>query len=139
MLKIRKKRPCCICRKWFLPGPQAKERQVTCDNPKCKREWHRRQCAKWNKKNADYFRNNYLQKKLEIARQKEQLPPDTSKEGRQNRPRPPCFFRLPIDPIEGVIQTELLVIIDYVIKIQIFHLQKRMRKNLVVNKGSPLH
>jgi len=78
-------------------------------------------------------------KKLESARQKEQLPPSISKEGHQYRPRPPCFFRLPINPIEGVIQTELLVIIDYVIKIQIFHLQKRMRKNRVVNKGSPLH
>ena len=139
MPKIRKKRPCGICRRWFLPRPQAKEHQVTCDNPKCKREWHRRQCAKWNKKNTDYFNTNYLQKKLESARQKEQLPPSISKEGHQYRPRPPCFFRLPINPIEGVIQTELLVIIDYVIKIQIFHLQKRMRKNRVVNKGSPLH
>ena len=58
------KRPCCICRKWFLPDVQQKGRQKTC-SPDCKRELHRRHCQAWNKKNKAYFKNNYLGRKLE--------------------------------------------------------------------------
>jgi hypothetical protein len=59
------KRPCCICRKWFSPDVRQKNWQKTCDNPECRREHHRRLCAKWNKKNKEYFQSNYLNKKLE--------------------------------------------------------------------------
>ena len=38
---------------------------MTCGDPRCKREWHRKKCAEWNRKNEDYFRANYLQKKLD--------------------------------------------------------------------------
>lgn len=60
----RGKRPCCICRKWFLPDMRQKGRQRTC-SPDCKDERHRRQCEDWNNKNKAYFKNNYLGKKLE--------------------------------------------------------------------------
>ena len=58
------KRPCCICRKWFLPDVRQKGRQKTC-GPDCKKELHRRQCEGWNKNNKAYFKNDYLSKKLE--------------------------------------------------------------------------
>jgi len=60
----RRKRPCCICRKWFLQDARQKGRQKTC-SADCKNELHRRQCGDWNKKNKAYFKNNYLGKKLE--------------------------------------------------------------------------
>lgn len=60
----RGKRPCSICRKWFLPDVRQKGRQKTC-SPDCQRERHRRQCQDWNKKNKAYFKNNYLGKKIE--------------------------------------------------------------------------
>jgi len=59
-----RKRPCCICRKWFLSDVRQKGRQKTC-SPDCKNELHRRQCEDWNKKNKAYFKNDYLSKKLE--------------------------------------------------------------------------
>ncbi len=62
-----KKRPCRICGRWFVPHPRLKGRQKTCADAQCKREWHRRKCAQWNKDNADYFKSNYLQKKLEAT------------------------------------------------------------------------
>ena len=62
--KSRGKRPCSICRKWFLPDVRQKGRQKTCSSD-CKNERHRRQCKVWNKKNKAYFKNNYLGKKLE--------------------------------------------------------------------------
>ena len=59
-----RKRPCRVCRRWFLPDGRLKNRQKTCGNPECQREWHRKKCAEWNKKNEEYFRTNYLQNKL---------------------------------------------------------------------------
>ena len=59
------KRPCRICRRWFSPDPRLGERQKTCADPHCKKEWHRKKCAQWNRKNTEYFRANYLQKKLD--------------------------------------------------------------------------
>ena len=63
---LRGKRPCCICRKWFLPDVRQKGRQKTCGSA-CQNELHRRQCEEWNKKNKAYFKSNYLAKKLEKA------------------------------------------------------------------------
>ena len=60
----RGKRPCGICRRWFVPDVRQKGRQRTCGSD-CRQELHRRQCADWNKKNKAYPKNNYLGKKLE--------------------------------------------------------------------------
>ncbi len=62
----RGKRPCSICRKWFLPDGRQKGRQKTC-GPDCQKELHRRQCETWNRKNKAVYKNNYLAKKLEDA------------------------------------------------------------------------
>ena len=67
------KRPCCICRKWFLPDVRQKGRQKTC-SPGCQKELHRRQCKKWNKKNKAYFKNNYLSNKIEKTIEQQTAP-----------------------------------------------------------------
>ncbi len=64
-----RKRPCRVCRRWFYPDVRLKERQKTCGKVECKREWHKKKCAEWNRKNADYFKANYLQKKIDAATQ----------------------------------------------------------------------
>ena len=64
-----RKRPCRVCRRWFPPDARLKERQMTCGKAKCKREWHKKKCAEWNKRNAEYFKANYLQKKIDAATQ----------------------------------------------------------------------
>jgi len=46
MLEKNQKRPCRICREWFTPNNKLKERQKTCGKPECKKEWHKRVCAK---------------------------------------------------------------------------------------------
>ena len=92
-----KKRPCRICGRWFTPNPRLKDRQKTCADPHCKREWHRKKCAQWNKSNPDYFKSNYLQKKLEGT--------------------PGCKSRfksgLPLVFVQEVIGIQHLVIIEY--------------------------
>lgn len=71
---LRGKRPCCICRKWFQPDVRQIGRQKTCANPDCKNEHHRRLCEKWNKTNKEYFKTNYLDKKLEVLEDKQPEP-----------------------------------------------------------------
>lgn len=39
-----RKRPCRICRRWFAPNPKLRDRQMTCGDPACKREWHKKAC-----------------------------------------------------------------------------------------------
>ena len=63
-----RKRPCRVCKRWFIPHPRLKDRQKTCGDQQCQREWHRRKCEQWNHNNVDYFKDNYLDKKLEHNR-----------------------------------------------------------------------
>ena len=61
---MRRKRPCRVCRRWFLPDPRAGDRQRTCSDPECQRERHRRACADWHRRNPDYDREDRLRRRL---------------------------------------------------------------------------
>lgn len=109
-----RKRPCRICGRWFLPNPRLKGRQKTCGDPQCKREWHRKKCAEWNGKNADYFKSNYLQKKLDAATQCGKLLKTC--QFRSNISKPPKSRRksgLPLQYVQEVIGIQHLIIIEY--------------------------
>jgi hypothetical protein len=41
---MRRKRPCRICRRWFVPHPGAGDRQHVCSAVDCQRERHWRAC-----------------------------------------------------------------------------------------------
>ena len=98
-----KKRPCRICRRWFMPNPRLKDRQMTCADPECKRRWHCRKCAEWNKKNTDYFRANYLQKKLDAADQS----------GRICEMKSHLRSGLPLEVVQEVISIQHIIILEY--------------------------
>lgn len=133
-----RKRPCCICHCWFLPDARVKKRQVTCGDKKCQKENHRRQCAKWNKKNADYFKSNYLQKKLDkVTEDKPACKTDTLFGSHKSRIAPPSLFNLSVQPTGEMITSRLCIIIDYVIRIELFRFQRRWIQRAVNNKGSP--
>jgi hypothetical protein len=122
---IRGKRPCCICRKWFQPIAQQKERQRTC-GPACRKELHRRQCEQWNRKNKAYFKNNYLADKLQTIDEEEQKEKSTRPPaGQQARPNhsPTTFLPratltepiLPMDIIVTRVGKTNAVIIEYLV------------------------
>ena len=120
-----KKRPCRICRRWFIPNARLKDRQMTCADPKCKREWHRRKCAEWNKDNSDYFKSNYLQKKLEAA----------TASGKPPKPLPPksrLKSGLPLEYVQEVIGIQHLVIIEYFGQLLFRRFQDVLKAQLVV-------
>ena len=111
-----------------FPDVRQKNRQKTCDNPECRKEHHRRQCAKWNKKNKEYFQSNYLNKKLEKVGRP---PPETatSQPVTQKIAIPECRIRpiLPHDIILSEFGIRNLVIMDYFAE----QLLVRMRDNLI--------
>lgn len=117
-----KKRPCSICRRWFMPHPRLKDRQKTCGDPVCKKEWHRKKCAEWNKRNGDYFKTNYLQKKL-----------DSQVTTTQVKSR--LKTGLPLQHVQEVIGIQHLVIIEYLAQLLVQRFQDVIWKQAPVNTG----
>jgi hypothetical protein len=122
------KRPCRICRRWFTPHPRLGDRQKTCGDPHCKKEWHRKKCAEWNRKNAEYFKTNYLHKKLEGVSGGEgvvgALPV---------RSRFPSG--LPQRAVQEVIGVKQFVIIEYLVQILLRRFQELIRVKVPVRTG----
>jgi len=119
--EVCKKRPCRICRRWFMPNPRVKDRQRTCGDGACKREWHRRKCAQWNKNNSDYFRANYLQSKLNPEPPKALQPTSRLKSG------------LPLGYVQEVISIQDLIIIEYFGQLLFRRFQDVIRGQVVIN------
>ena len=111
-----RKRPCSICRKWFLPDVRQVDRQKTC-SPDCSRQLHRKSCKKWNKKNTAYFKSNYLAEKLEEDGRSPPVPtePDLGADP-EPEPRSRVNLNLPRDIIGNRIGIGNLIIAEYVIE-----------------------
>jgi hypothetical protein len=101
---------------------------MTCRDPRCKREWHRKKCAEWNKKNEDYFRSNYLQKKLDALSR-----PEGKSRGSPPRSRFPS--KLPLDRVQEVIGIERLVIMEYLVQLLWRRFQEAIRVQVAVRTG----
>jgi len=103
MPKKIKKRPCGICRKWFTPNNKLKQRQQTCAKPEYKKKWHKKVCAKFNKKNSHYFRSNYMQTKIDAAIESEKMTD--------------CqYYELPVEKIISVFSPQQVIIIINIIR-----------------------
>src|SRR5215472_16360752 len=50
-----RKKPCCICRRWFRPDPRIGLRQRACRNPDCQVARRRKKQKQWRERNPDYF------------------------------------------------------------------------------------
>jgi hypothetical protein len=117
-----RKRPCKICRKWFLPDPRQIGRQKTCGDPLCQKENHRHQCAKWNQKNGDYFKANYLYEKLAHAKDP---PASTSNKAPVVRSSSRINLDLPKDLMADIIGVRHLIILEYIIEQVMRHGKRR--------------
>ncbi len=108
---ISRKRPCRICRKWFLPNVRLKDRQMTCADPECQKKWHKKQCALWNKKNQQYFKANYLQKKIKKI---DGGSPECQR--KLDLPKSRIKLGLPRDEIQEMIKPQHFIIIEYILE-----------------------
>ncbi|MBW2055589.1 MAG: hypothetical protein JRI29_07830 [Deltaproteobacteria bacterium] len=133
-----RKRPCRICRRWFLPNPRLKNRQMTCGDARCKTEWHKKKCAEWNRRNADYFKSNYLQKKLEASGQgveTSRTPTAKSSPGRTLKSR--MKTGLPLEYVQEVIGIQQLIIIEYLAQLLNRRFAKTMTGSFPANIPQP--
>lgn len=125
-----KKRPCKICRRWFRPHPRVKDDQKTCGKAECKKEWHRRKCAEWNNKNADYFKGIYLKRKINSE--------GVNDETGHQKQKGFCTrfsLSLPWQEIQEAMGVKQRVIIDYIIHLLTRHVQEAIKTQLIVNTG----
>ena len=93
MPDVRKK-PCCICRRWFRPDPRVGLRQQACREPDCQVARRKKKQKAWRKRNPDYF----------IARRIQ----DRSRQDRPPEPLrlPPPLSQLPWDIAQSQFGTE---------------------------------
>jgi hypothetical protein len=121
-------RPCRICQRWFTPNPRLGDRQKTCADPYCKKEWHRKKCAQWNRKNTEYFRANYLQKKLDALSERKGVAGVCPV-----RSRSPSG--LPQRKVQEVIGLKAFVIIEYLAQLLLRRFQEVIRVKVPVRTG----
>lgn len=124
--KLRK-RPCSICRTWFLPDVRQNGRQTTC-SAECRKERHRRQCERWHRKNKSYFKSIYLSQKVERFTQSspakpppKESPPSIIEKKAIPPPASRLNLHLPYDVIENEIGKRRLITVEYLIEQVIQH------------------
>ena len=131
-----RKRPCRICRRWFLPDPRLKERQMTCGRTDCQREWHRKKCAAWNHKNSDYFKANYLQKKIDTATQCRGDPEATLPANPVDKlPASRMQTAMPLEYVKEVIGVQLVIIHEYLAQLLLRRFQEVIMAKVTVKTG----
>ena len=130
------KRPCRICRRWFSPDPRLKDRQMTCGDQACKREWHRRKCAKWNRENSPQIRKERLVHKLKAMTAGTGHSTVTS-EAHPGTPSVQNGSRAELlSPLaQEVMAVQLAVMIEYLAQHLLRLAQEVMRRQVTVNTG----
>src|ERR1700730_11781535 len=75
-----RKRPCCICRRWFRPDPRVGSRQRACRNAECQAARRVQTQRNWRQRRADYFSARRIRERGEQDRPPEplRLPPPLS-------------------------------------------------------------
>jgi hypothetical protein len=60
-MPVARKRPCCICHRWFRPDNRVGSRQRACSKPACQFLRRRKKQAAWRARNPDYFPGRRIQ------------------------------------------------------------------------------
>src|SRR2546430_14159121 len=76
-----RKRPCCICRRWFRPDPRIGSRQRACGRPECQVARRKKKQKACRERNPDYFIARRIQDRSRQERCPEplRLPPPLSR------------------------------------------------------------
>lgn len=118
------KRPCRICKKWFVANPRVGTRQKTCGSNECKKKWHAKKCTQWNKKNRAYFQAIHLSKKLQAVQNQEA----SSGKSAPKLPKSGKIPKLPQEVIQDVIGEQQFVIVEYLSRVLLCSVQEVMHK-----------
>jgi hypothetical protein len=147
---MHKKRPCSMCRRWFVPDPRVGDRQRTCGAAECQRERHRQADRKWHKQHPDYDQARRLLKQLAQAQppgqsspapqpsaqssvpprpseQSSALPRPSEESGSLRYPKKPPLSGFPWDLAQDVMGAQATVIIAGVAGVLVHHVQEEIR------------
>lgn len=119
-----RKRPCKICRKWFLPNPRAGKRQRTCSDPKCQKERHRRACLDWRNRNPELERENRFRARLELLS-------ESSKKSQKS----PLIGKLNSQVIRDTVGLEASIIIEEIVRLIQNWARDSVHQQLIEIKG----
>lgn len=72
---MSRKKPCCICRRWFLPDVRVGKRQRTCGRPECREAHQKKRQASWRARNPGYFIGRRIQLRAASSQKPEPLRP----------------------------------------------------------------
>jgi len=103
-------KPCCICRKRFIPSPRLGERQKTCGEQACRTERKRRVQARWSRKNADYWTERRLREQAARLATGDGRPAD--------KPPPSGLNKLPSSYIRDEMGAPALAILAFLVRLQ---------------------
>lgn len=120
---MRRKRPCSICRRWFLPDARVGDRQHACEREECQRERHRRADRGWHAANRDYDRDRRWRETIAAAKQEPSETPPTGN-------APPPISGLPWDVVQDEMGIQGRVIIAGVVRVMGLFVQDEMRKEV---------
>lgn len=120
---VQKKRPCCICRRWFLPDVRVGERQRTCGVASCQRAQHERAYRAWREANRDYDRGRRWQDTLGAAKKEPASAPPA-----RNAPAP--VAGVPWDVVQNEMRVEGRVILAGVVRVIGLFVQNEIRRQV---------
>jgi hypothetical protein len=63
-MPVSRKRPCCVCHRWFRPDNRVGLRQHACGRPECQLLRRRKKQGSWRARNPDYFSGRRIQARM---------------------------------------------------------------------------
>jgi hypothetical protein len=124
------KRPCCVCRRWFVPDRRVGRRQRACSASACQIARRVRTQASWRRRNPDYFIAHRVQRR--------RLQADDADGGVPPLMLPPPLSQLPWDLAQdafGVVGTDFL---GHFGRVLLGAAQDQKTSQLVDSTGEPL-
>jgi len=120
---VRKKRPCSICRRWFLPDARVGARQRACEREECQCERHRRSDQRWRAANRDYDRDRRWRVTITAAKEQPSAAPPAANAG-------PPASGLPWEVVQDEMGIQSRVIIAGVVREMGLFVQDEMRRQV---------
>lgn len=124
------KRPCCICRRWFVPDRRVGRRQRACAAADCQVARRARTQASWRRRNPDYFTAHRIQRR--------RLQADEAQGGVPPLILPPPLSQLPWDLAQGafgVVGTDFL---GHFGRVLLIAAQDQKASQVVESTGEPV-
>ena len=146
-----RKKPCSICRKWFIPDRRVGSRQKTC-SAECREEWRRRRQADWRRRNPEYYKARWLKERARRAAEADRATAEALKAIRAGREPPEGVVvpdrpsamrmagelgRLPWDAMQFEIGIEVTDFIAVVSKVLVRLVQSEIRAQMLENTREP--